>query len=99
MSLPGWRRVAGTGVMSRRAALSLGGLALIGVLAWASSNVLDAMAGRLRRFTGSRWLPPGGVPPATTFFGEGTDPIDAETWQLAVRGRVAHPLDLSLLDL
>jgi len=96
---PAGRRVAGTGVMSRRAALSLGGLALIGVLAWASSNVLDAMAGRLRRFTGSRWLPPGGVPPATTFFGEGTDPIDAETWQLAVRGRVAHPLDLSLLDL
>jgi MFS family permease len=85
--------------VSRRTALGLGVLALAGAFGWAASNSLDALAGGLRRFSGSRWLPAGGVPPATTFFGEGTDRIDASAWQLAVRGRVAHPLDLSLSEL
>jgi hypothetical protein len=86
-------------LVSRRAALTLGAMAVIGVVAWAASNALDAMAGGTRRFTGSRWLPPGGIPPATTFFGEGAGRIAASTWRLAVRGRIAHPLDLSLSDL
>lgn len=93
------RGVAGTRLVSRRAALSFGAMAVAGALAWAATNALDAAAGGLRRFTGSRWLPAGGVPPATTFFGEGADAIDPATWRLAVRGRVAHPLDLSLADL
>lgn len=86
-------------LVSRRGALTLGAMAAIGALAWVASNALDAMAGGLRRFTGSRWLPTGGVPPATTFFGEGAEAIDASSWRLAVRGRVAQSLDLSLADL
>lgn len=89
----------GRQVVSRRAALSLGAMAAAGIIAWMASNALDAMAGGLRRFTGSRWLPVGGVPPATTFFGEGAEAIDASGWRLAVRGRVAQPLELSLADL
>jgi hypothetical protein len=86
-------------LVSRRTALALGALAVAGALGWAASNALDAMAGGVRRFTGSRWLPAGGVPPATTFFGEGTDRIDTSAWRLAVRGRVARPLELSLSEL
>jgi hypothetical protein len=89
----------GRQLVSRRAALTLGAVAAAGALAWVASNALDAMAGGLRRFTGSRWLPAGGVPPATTFFGEGAEVIDASSWRLAVRGRVARSLDLSLADL
>ncbi|MEX0626296.1 MAG: molybdopterin-dependent oxidoreductase [Chloroflexota bacterium] len=92
-------RVVRARVLSRRAALQVVAMAGIGALAWAASNALDALAGGLRRFTGSRWLPSGGVPPATTFFGEGTAAIDASTWRLAVRGLVAAPLDLSLANL
>jgi len=52
-------------LVSRRAALSVGALAIAGLAAWIGSNALDALSGGLRRFTGSRWLPAGGVPPAT----------------------------------
>ncbi|HYM52019.1 MAG TPA: molybdopterin-dependent oxidoreductase [Candidatus Dormibacteraeota bacterium] len=93
------RRPAGTALVSRRTALGMGALAAVGVVAWAASNAFDALAGGVRRFTGSRWLPDGGVPPATTFFGEGTTPIDVQRWRLAVTGLVARPLDLSLADL
>lgn len=85
--------------ISRRTALGMGALAVVGLVAWASANALEALGGGIRRFTGSRWLPDGGVPPATTFFGEGAAAIDASTWRLAVRGRVAQSLDLSLTDL
>jgi DMSO/TMAO reductase YedYZ molybdopterin-dependent catalytic subunit len=92
-------RGPGSQLLSRRAALTLGAMAAVGAFAWMASNALDAMAGGLRRFTGSRWLPAGGVPPATTFFGEDAEAIDASSWRLAIRGRVARSLDLSLADL
>lgn len=85
--------------ISRRALLAGGVLAALGAVAWAGSNVLDAVQGGVRRFTGSRWLPDDGIPPPTTFFGETTGPIDSATWRLAVRGRVARPLELTLADL
>jgi len=47
-------------------------------------QLADTLAGGVRRFTGSRWLPAGGVPPDTTFFGEAAPPIDAATWRLRV---------------
>ena len=96
--LPSTRPDKGASV-SRRAALSFGALAVAGLAAWAAGNALDTLAGGLRRFIGSRWLPAGGVPPATTFFGEGAGAIDPLGWRLTVRGRVAEPLDLSLSEL
>jgi len=83
----------------RRALLAGGVLAVAGVAAWAGSNLLDAVQGGVRRFTGSRWLPAGGIPPPTTFFGETTDPVDASAWRLRVHGRVGRPLSLSIGDL
>jgi DMSO/TMAO reductase YedYZ molybdopterin-dependent catalytic subunit len=86
-------------LVSRRAALGVGALAIAGLAGWIAGNALDALAGGVRRFTGSRWLAAGGVPPATTFFGEGAAAIDPLRWRLVVRGRVAHQLDMSLSDL
>ncbi|HEY7847990.1 MAG TPA: molybdopterin-dependent oxidoreductase [Candidatus Limnocylindria bacterium] len=77
--------------IDRRAALGAIGLAAFGIAAWIAANGIERMAGGVRRFTGSRWLPDGGVPPATTFFGEGADPVDRATWRLTVHGRVRRP--------
>jgi DMSO/TMAO reductase YedYZ molybdopterin-dependent catalytic subunit len=85
--------------IDRRAALGAMGLAAAGAVAWLAANGIERVAGGVRRFTGSRWLPDGGVPPATTFFGETAEPIDVATWRLTVRGAVARPQALSLADL
>jgi hypothetical protein len=82
--------------ISRRTVLSMGIVGALGALVWAGSNVLDALQGGTRRFTGSRWLPSGAIPPPTTFYGEGTPEIDPNSWRLAVTGRVEHPLSLDL---
>ena len=60
--------------ISRRTFLASGGLVLLGAVAWGAANALDVVMGGTRRFTGSRWLPSGGIPPPTTFYGEGTPP-------------------------
>ncbi len=91
-----WRVVATTprtGV-SRRTLLATGGLAFAGVAAFGVSAVLEHLRGGTRRFTGSRWLPAGGIPPSTTFYGEGPPPIDVDAWRLSVGDR-----NLSLADL
>lgn len=91
-----WRVVSTmpqTGV-SRRSLLITGGLALAGVAAFGASAVLEHVRGGTRRFTGSRWLPAGGIPPSTTFYGEGPPPLDVDAWRLAVGDR-----SLSLSDL
>lgn len=85
--------------IDRRAALGAMGLAAAGAVAWLAANGIERLAGSVRRFTGSRWLPDGGVPPATTFFGESVGPIDTGAWRLAVSGRVARPQQLSLATL
>ena len=85
--------------IDRRAALGAIGMAVVGVAAWVAANGLERLAGGLRRFTGSRWLPDGGVPPATTFFGEHVEPLDVDAWRLTVSGRVARPEQLSLATL
>jgi DMSO/TMAO reductase YedYZ molybdopterin-dependent catalytic subunit len=82
--------------MSRRTFLAVGGVAALGAVAWGAANLLDRLQGGVRRFTGSRWLPDGGIPPPTTFFGEGTPPIDLAAWRLRVSGDVATPLTLDL---
>jgi DMSO/TMAO reductase YedYZ molybdopterin-dependent catalytic subunit len=85
--------------ISRRTALATLGVGALGLAAWAATNIGEALAGGMRRFTGSRWLPDGGVPPPTTFFGEGAAPIDPATWRLRVHGAVASELSLGLADL
>jgi hypothetical protein len=82
--------------LSRRTLLAAGGVAALGAVAWGAANLLDAVQGGVRRFTGSRWLPEGGIPPPTTFYGEGIPSVDAATWRLRVSGLVASPLVLDL---
>jgi DMSO/TMAO reductase YedYZ molybdopterin-dependent catalytic subunit len=85
--------------ISRRTLLVAGAMTALGAVAWGGANLLDAARGGIRRFTGSRWLPSGGIPPPTTFFGEGTPAIDPPTWRVRVTGRVARELDLDLAGL
>ena len=98
-----WRllrpRVTNAPRMSRRTALAMGGVAVLGAVAWGAANLLDRVQGGVRRFTGSRWLPVGGVPPPTTFYGEPTPPVDADAWRLRVAGRVDTPMTLDLVQL
>jgi hypothetical protein len=84
---------------TRRALLIWGGLGAAGLGVWTATQVADAVSGAHRRFTGSRALPAGGVPPVTTFYGEEPPTIDSAAWRLTVRGRVARELQLSTRDL
>ncbi len=72
---------------------------MVGALTWGTAELLDRLADAPRRFTGSRWLPAGGIPPPTTFFGEGTPLVVPGTWRLRVFGAVDRPLELSLVEL
>lgn len=94
-----WRVVSTTprNGVSRRTVLSTGALALAGVAAFGVATVLDGLRGGARRFTGSRWLPAGGVPPATTFYGEGPPSIDPDAWRLTVGERSLGLADLRAL--
>ena len=85
--------------MSRRTFVATGGLVLLGAVAWGAANVLDSLGGGTRRFTGSRWLPVGGIPPPTTFYGEGMPALDLASWRLRVFGRVDRPLALDLTSI
>jgi DMSO/TMAO reductase YedYZ molybdopterin-dependent catalytic subunit len=82
---------AGGRLLTRRALLAGGTLAVAGAAAWVTAGAIESALGGTRRFTGSRWLPAGGVPIPTTFFGEGTPEIDPVTWQLSVTGAVGRP--------
>jgi DMSO/TMAO reductase YedYZ molybdopterin-dependent catalytic subunit len=70
--------------VSRRTVVAAAGLGLVGIGAFGLASLADVLRGGVRRFTGSRWLPTGGIPPVTTFFGEGTPSIDPEAWRLTV---------------
>jgi molybdopterin-dependent oxidoreductase-like protein protein len=91
-----WRvlRPPTRGGVSRRTVLVTGGLAVAGVAAFGATAVLERLLGGTRRFTGSRLLPPGSIPPATTFYGEPAPAIDVRAWRLHVDGR---PLSLDEL--
>jgi hypothetical protein len=93
-----WRvvRAPTPGGISRRTALVTGAVAVAGAAAWLAAGALDAILGGARRFTGSRLLPEGGIPPVTTFFGEATPAIDHASWRMRVGGRVARTLSLDL---
>ena len=85
--------------LSRRSFVAGGLLSLAGVVIWGGAELLDRLSAAPRRFTGSRWLLSGGVPPPTTFLGEGTPTIDHVGWRLRVHGAVDRPLELSLGEL
>jgi Oxidoreductase molybdopterin binding domain len=85
--------------LSRRSVLAAGALAAVGVVGWGLGSVMDAVRGSERRFTGSRWLPRDGIPPSTTFFGEGVPTIASGQWRLAVHGRVARPASYTMAEL
>jgi hypothetical protein len=70
--------------VARRTVLAAAGLGVVGVGLFGLTSFADSLRGGVRRFTGSRWLPTGGIPPVTTFFGEGTPTIDPGTWRLIV---------------
>lgn len=85
--------------LSRRTLLAMAAVGLLGAVAWSAANLSDLLRGGSRRFTGSRPLPEGGIPPPTTFYGEGVPHIDIDAWRLRVSGRVATPLTLDLAGL
>ena len=91
---------AGRGrAIGRRSLLMGGSLAVAGLTVWGVAQLLDRLSVTPRRFTGSRWLPDGGIPPPTTFFGEGVPAVDLELWRLRVVGAVDRPMELALTDL
>jgi hypothetical protein len=85
--------------MSRRSVLTAGGLTVVGLGLFGAAQLLDGLCGGQRRFTGSRWLPSCGVPPATTFLGDTPPPSEIATWRISVSGRVRQPVDLDLAAL
>jgi hypothetical protein len=85
--------------MSRRSALTAGGLVVIGGGLALSADVLDRLGPGARRFTGSRELPAGGIPPTTTFFGEPTPAVDLASWRVTITGAVGRPAVWTLDDL
>src|SRR5262245_904106 len=70
--------------LTRRQLLVAAGITGASLAVFGAAQLADTLAGGVRRFTGSRWLPDGGVPPDTTFFGEAAPPIDAASWRLRV---------------
>ena len=86
-------------VLTRRSMLAAALFSVASVGAWGAAAALERVAGGQRRFTGSRWLPAGGIPPVTTFFGEPTPAVDLAAWRLVVRGRVATPREYALREL
>jgi hypothetical protein len=96
---PADRRTVAPQRLSRRQLLAGGAVSLAAVGTFGAAELGDRLLGGERRFTGSRWLPSGGIPPPTTFFGEGTPAIAPAAWRLRVRGRVANPLQLTGAEL
>ena len=79
-------------LLTRRSVLVGGGLLVAAVGLRGAADAVELVRGGQRRFTGSRWLPAGGIPPQTTFFGEPAPSIDVARWRLRVGDR-SFPLD------
>ena len=79
---------------SRRTVLVAGGLATVSIGAFLASTTMDRLLGGVRRFTGSRWLVPGSIPPATTFYGEAAPTIELDAWRIRIGGRTMSLDDL-----
>src|SRR5207247_8413330 len=86
-------------LLSRRSIITGLGLVAVSMATFSGAELLDRWRGGERRFTGSRWLPEGALPPSTTFFGEPTPEVDGDRWRLRVTGRVARPGEFALAEL
>jgi DMSO/TMAO reductase YedYZ molybdopterin-dependent catalytic subunit len=75
---------AARGPVGRRRILVAGAVGAASLGLFGAADLADRLTGGVRRFTGSRWLPAGGLPPDTTFLGEAAPAIDAMTWRLRV---------------
>jgi DMSO/TMAO reductase YedYZ molybdopterin-dependent catalytic subunit len=84
-------------ILTRRSVLVGGGLLVAAVGIRTAADAVELVRGGQRRFTGSRWLPPGGIPPQTTFFGEPAPSIDVASWRLRVGDRAFGLDDLRVL--
>ncbi|MEZ0239673.1 MAG: molybdopterin-dependent oxidoreductase [Chloroflexota bacterium] len=87
---------AGRRLLSRRALLTGAAFSVAAIGLMQVAAVAERLGGGVRRFTGSRMLDRGGVPPATTFLLDEPPAIDAAAWRLRIHGRVDRPLDLTL---
>jgi DMSO/TMAO reductase YedYZ molybdopterin-dependent catalytic subunit len=85
--------------LSRRSVLAGAGLAAVGLTGYGLANLVERWRGGSRRFTGSRLLPSGGIPPITTFFGEPTPATDPGSWQVRIDGLVAVAGARTLADI
>ena len=74
-------------LLTRRSVLVGGGLLGAAIALRGVADAVESVRGGQRRFTGSRLLPAGGLPPATTFFGEATPAIDLASWRVRIGGR------------
>jgi hypothetical protein len=84
---------------SRRAFLAVGSLAVAGLAVYAATRLVESVRGGTHRFTGSRWLAPGGIPPSTAFYGEAAPSIDPADWRLSVLAPDGRRRSLTLDDL
>jgi molybdopterin-dependent oxidoreductase-like protein protein len=87
------------GRIDRRQLLAAGAIGGASLAVFGVAQLADRLAGGVRRFTGSRWLPAGGLPPDTTFFGEGAPTIDVATWRLHVHRGAEAGTTLTLPEL
>jgi len=78
-------------LISRRALLAGGAMAVAGIGLWGTTAAVELVAGGSRRFTGSRLLSAGSLPIPTTFFGEATPAVDEASWRVNVEGLVERP--------
>lgn len=85
--------------LSRRSVVAAGTLAAIGAVGFGLSTAADRFLGGTRRFTGSRWLASGTIPPATTFIADTPPSLERASWRLRVHGLVAAPTELDLIAL
>ena len=88
----------------RRSVLRLGGLAVVGFLAWQLSEGIaraGSLAGSTRRFTGSYEAGSfsGNDYPVVSWLNDRPQPINPDTWSLRIFGEVENELTLTYADL
>ena len=99
-----WPRPRRVDVASRRAALRLMALALLGAVAWRGTEAASAalaLSGARRRFTGSRQRDSheGNRHPVTNWLTDRTQRVRPDQWRLSVRGEVETAVALTYEEL